>query len=155
MMVANIAQLAEQQFRKLQVKGSSPFIGSSFIGAWRSLVARFVRDEEAAGSNPVAPTRKTYFPSGRKYVFLLCRITWYYNFCFFILLIRQGEIPLPDYTKVLASVVFYLIFRCLSSFRLFLCKCHTIFISIGIHLLFHRGHGGVKFLVGGGINGVP
>ena len=25
---ANVAQLAEQQFRKLQVKGSSPFIGS-------------------------------------------------------------------------------------------------------------------------------
>jgi hypothetical protein len=28
-------------------------------GVWRSLVARFVRDEEAAGSNPVTPTRKT------------------------------------------------------------------------------------------------
>ena len=26
------------------------------VGAWRSLVARFVRDEEVAGSNPVAPT---------------------------------------------------------------------------------------------------
>jgi hypothetical protein len=26
------------------------------IGLWRSLVARFVRDEEAAGSNPVSPT---------------------------------------------------------------------------------------------------
>ena len=25
---------------------------------WRSLVARFVRDEEAAGSNPVTPTTK-------------------------------------------------------------------------------------------------
>ncbi len=24
---------------------------------WRSLVARFVRDEEAAGSNPVIPTK--------------------------------------------------------------------------------------------------
>ena len=31
------------------------------VGAWRSLVARFVRDEEVAGSNPVAPT--TYFPA--------------------------------------------------------------------------------------------
>jgi len=48
----------------------------------------------------------------------------------------------------LASVVFYLIFRCLSSFRLFLCKCHTIFISVGsghllpcgIQLVAHRGH---------------
>jgi hypothetical protein len=27
------------------------------IGLWRSLVARLVRDEEAAGSNPVSPTR--------------------------------------------------------------------------------------------------
>ena len=26
------------------------------VGAWRSLVARFVWDEEVAGSNPVAPT---------------------------------------------------------------------------------------------------
>ena len=26
---------------------------------WHSLVARFVRDEEAAGSNPVIPTRKS------------------------------------------------------------------------------------------------
>jgi hypothetical protein len=26
------------------------------VGAWRSLVARFVRDEEAVGSNPAAPT---------------------------------------------------------------------------------------------------
>ena len=26
------------------------------FGEWRSLVARFVRDEEAAGSNPVSPT---------------------------------------------------------------------------------------------------
>jgi hypothetical protein len=28
----------------------------SFLGAWLSLVERFVRDEEVAGSNPVAPT---------------------------------------------------------------------------------------------------
>ena len=27
------------------------------VGAWRSLVARIVRDDEAAGSNPVAPTK--------------------------------------------------------------------------------------------------
>ena len=26
------------------------------LGLWRSLVARLVRDEEAAGSNPVSPT---------------------------------------------------------------------------------------------------
>ena len=28
---------------------------------WRSLVARFVRDEEAVGSNPATPTRKQLF----------------------------------------------------------------------------------------------
>jgi hypothetical protein len=27
-------------------------------GVWRSLVARFVRDEEVVGSNPATPTRK-------------------------------------------------------------------------------------------------
>ena len=27
-------------------------------GVWRSLAARFVRDEEAAGSNPATPTTK-------------------------------------------------------------------------------------------------
>ena len=26
------------------------------LGVWRSLVARFVRDEEAVGSNPATPT---------------------------------------------------------------------------------------------------
>ncbi len=26
-------------------------------GVWRSLVARFVRDEEVVGSNPATPTR--------------------------------------------------------------------------------------------------
>jgi hypothetical protein len=34
-------------------------IDGSFVGAWLSLVERFVRDEEVAGSNPVAPR----FPS--------------------------------------------------------------------------------------------
>jgi hypothetical protein len=29
------------------------------IGVWRSLVARFVRDEEAVGSNPATPTTAT------------------------------------------------------------------------------------------------
>ena len=28
----------------------------SVVGMWRSLVARIVRDDEAAGSNPVIPT---------------------------------------------------------------------------------------------------
>ena len=27
-------------------------------GVWRSLVARFVRDEEAVGSNPATPTQE-------------------------------------------------------------------------------------------------
>ena len=55
MLRANIAQLVEQQFRKLQVKGSSPFIGSIFE-VWLSLVERCVRDAEVAGSNPVTST---------------------------------------------------------------------------------------------------
>ncbi len=33
--------------------------GSS--GLWRSLVARFVWDEDVAGSNPVSPTKFFYF----------------------------------------------------------------------------------------------
>lgn len=35
---------------------SDPFGGGEPLGVWRSLVARFVRDEEVAGSNPVTPT---------------------------------------------------------------------------------------------------
>ena len=35
---------------------SSPDDSSRAIGLWRSLVARLVRDEEVAGSNPVSPT---------------------------------------------------------------------------------------------------
>ena len=37
----------------LQVRADS-------VGAWRSLVARSVRDAEAGGSNPLAPTIHTY-----------------------------------------------------------------------------------------------
>ncbi len=36
-------------------------ISGSFVGAWLSLVERFVRDEEVAGSNPVAPTTPYLF----------------------------------------------------------------------------------------------
>ena len=32
-------------------------IGAVFFEVWRSLVARFVRDEEVAGSNPVTSTK--------------------------------------------------------------------------------------------------
>ena len=35
---------------------SLPEQGGDCHGVWRSLVARFVRDEEVAGSNPVTPT---------------------------------------------------------------------------------------------------
>ena len=48
----------------LSVTGICPYrhirlmgIARDIIGEWRSLVARFVRDEEAAGSNPVSPTK--------------------------------------------------------------------------------------------------
>ena len=33
-----------------------PLMEVSSFGVWRSLVARFVRDEEAVGSNPATPT---------------------------------------------------------------------------------------------------
>ena len=33
-----------------------------FFGAWRSLVARIVRDDEVGGSNPLAPTTGPLVP---------------------------------------------------------------------------------------------
>ena len=39
--------------------------GPRAIGVWRSLVARFVRDEEVAGSNPVTPTTQTAWSETR------------------------------------------------------------------------------------------
>lgn len=36
-------------------RGSNP-LGSTIFGVWRSLVARLVRDQQVAGSNPVTPT---------------------------------------------------------------------------------------------------
>ena len=41
---------------KLSAKLTEVPSGASCSGVWRSLVARFVRDEEVAGSNPVTPT---------------------------------------------------------------------------------------------------
>ena len=38
---------------------------------WHSLVARFVRDEEAAGSNPVIPTMFRFFELACCWLFLL------------------------------------------------------------------------------------
>jgi hypothetical protein len=35
-------------------------LGGLLAGVWRSLVARFVRDEEAVGSNPATPTHVMY-----------------------------------------------------------------------------------------------
>lgn len=40
-------------------------------GMWRSLVARFVRDEEVAGSNPVIPTILHNFKANNLEVFYL------------------------------------------------------------------------------------
>ena len=70
MLRANIAQLVEQQFRKLQVKGSSPFIGSIFE-VWLSLVERCVRDAEVAGSNPVTSTNDEGIPYFKEFLFTL------------------------------------------------------------------------------------
>ena len=36
------------------------------VGAWRSLVARIVRDDEVGGSNPLAPTKQPTPASGRR-----------------------------------------------------------------------------------------
>ena len=41
---------------QVPARASSAVTRSSHLGVWRSLVARFVRDEEVAGSNPVTPT---------------------------------------------------------------------------------------------------
>ncbi len=38
---------------------------------WHSLVARLVRDEEAAGSNPVIPTRKYPPIQHRRFLFFI------------------------------------------------------------------------------------
>jgi hypothetical protein len=35
---------------------------STSVGAWRSLVARIVRDDEVGGSNPLAPTKLSNLP---------------------------------------------------------------------------------------------
>lgn len=51
-----VAQLVEQLRRIQQARGSSPLSSTQYIGLWRSLVARVVRDDEAGGSNPSSPT---------------------------------------------------------------------------------------------------
>ena len=47
---------------------SLPLMEVSSFGVWRSLVARFVRDEEAVGSNPATPTDEY----ARRFVFEAC-----------------------------------------------------------------------------------
>ena len=42
--------------RKTELNSGKEKFVSPFFGVWRSLVARFVRDEEAAGSSPATPT---------------------------------------------------------------------------------------------------
>ena len=49
--------------RRLFLRGCFAAHQPGSIGVWRSLVARVVRDDEAAGSNPVTPTSKV---EGRK-----------------------------------------------------------------------------------------
>jgi hypothetical protein len=41
-----------------RIAGSVRYAVVASSGVWRSLVARFVRDEEAVGSNPATPTQK-------------------------------------------------------------------------------------------------
>ncbi len=53
-----------------------------YIGVWRSLVARFVRDEEAVGSNPATPT-KTKCP-------LVYAIVHQRTFCLFPVLAKNS-----------------------------------------------------------------
>ena len=43
------------------VYSASPVKRAPSVGAWRSLVARIVRDDEVGGSNPLAPTSLTHF----------------------------------------------------------------------------------------------
>ena len=46
----------------------APLVGAIFHEVWRSLVARFVRDEEVAGSNPVTSTSKKADLSGQSFL---------------------------------------------------------------------------------------
>ena len=46
--------------------GRLGYAGPVAAGVWRSLRARFVRDEEAVGSNPATPTRMVFFATSAK-----------------------------------------------------------------------------------------
>ena len=46
--------------------------GAVFFEVWRSLVARFVRDEEVAGSNPVTSTSMSVHNGFRLWTLIFC-----------------------------------------------------------------------------------
>ncbi len=50
-------------------------LAGGYNGAWRSLVARSVRDAEVGGSNPLAPTRSTPWETAGDYRVVGCRPT--------------------------------------------------------------------------------
>ncbi len=50
-------RLCASQARQFGTK--RPWAQNLIIGVWHSLVVRLVRDQEAVGSNPVTPTKKT------------------------------------------------------------------------------------------------
>src|SRR4029079_2099337 len=50
---------ARCRFGPRALSSAGPARRAPSVGAWRSLVARIVRDDEVGGSNPRAPTRST------------------------------------------------------------------------------------------------
>ena len=109
-MMKNGCSQNEQVFFTLGGSVPSPIAQGSkernnnYFGVWHSLVVRLVRDQEAAGSNPVTPTNMyiaksvlfnkigadflEIFPGRKKYVdlsLLRYRIgILFVNFCFFV-----------------------------------------------------------------------
>ena len=94
-------------------------------GVWRSLVARFVRDEEAVGSNPATPTKKRQFRrlfSKAMRFAAAYRVRFFYQFhchCWHLMVAtppcdvvlqnqasaRQGEHREPDAASILGEPV--------------------------------------------------
>jgi hypothetical protein len=61
LILADVAQLAEQLICNQQVIGSSPIIGFKLnIAGWSSLEARRAHNPKVAGSNPAPATRTFY-----------------------------------------------------------------------------------------------
>jgi hypothetical protein len=63
-------QGAQPQVDSLRFAGRA---GPEAFGLWRSLVARVVRDDEAAGSNPVSPTKRAPYRPHSNRRFLVSR----------------------------------------------------------------------------------